>query len=204
MSVPALKETFMKFSLKKYVEFLIFSSKWLLIPFYLVLIAALAVYTYFDVREFIHYIINLGHIDKEAAMLTFIELIDMTMIANLGKQLVTGSYHSFISKRHGQENENASSGMLKVKMGASLVGITSIALLQKSVEISIASWDDLKKLAFVHLTFLASVIILSIVDYLHEKSESFGGHEVAEVPEPVKEVTANHIPISTTADHKHH
>jgi hypothetical protein len=93
--------------------------------------------------------------------------------------------------------------MLKVKMGASLVGITSIALLQKSVEISTASWDDLKKLAFVHLTFLASVIILSVVDYLHEKSESFGGH-TPEIPEPVKEGTNNHIPISTTADHKHH
>lgn len=187
----------MKFSLKKYIEFIIFSTKWLLIPFYLVLIAALAVYTYFDVQEFIHYVINLGHIDKETAMLTFIELIDMAMIANLGKQLVTGSYHSFISKKHGQENENSSSGMLKVKMGSSLVGITSIALLKISIEFVDehvkANWEDIYKISFVHGVFLVSVIILALVDFLHEKSETFH-----------KEEKTNNIPISTTADHKHH
>lgn len=54
-------------------------------PFYMILAMALAVYTYFDIKEFIEYIFRLGHIDKESAMLTFVELIDITMIANLAK-----------------------------------------------------------------------------------------------------------------------
>jgi len=73
--------------MKKFIENLIFNSKWFLIPFYLVLIASLIVYTYFDITEFIHFVTHLKTIDKEAAMLTFIELIDMAMIANLGKIL---------------------------------------------------------------------------------------------------------------------
>lgn len=69
----------------KIIENIIFNTKWLLMPFYMILAMALAVYTYFDIKEFIEYIFRLGHIDKESAMLTFVELIDITMIANLAK-----------------------------------------------------------------------------------------------------------------------
>ena len=70
-----------------FVEYVIFGSKWLLLPFYIVLILSLGVYTYFDLYEFIDYIEKLGISNKDSAMLTFIELIDMAMIANLGKMI---------------------------------------------------------------------------------------------------------------------
>jgi uncharacterized protein (TIGR00645 family) len=136
------------------------------------LILTLGVYTYFDVKSFIEYIGELHSINKEGAMLTFIELIDITMIANLGKMIITGSYNSFVSKTHGNDGENVSSGMLKVKMATSLVGITSIGILEKSVNIVNVPWDTLYKLAFVHGLFLFSALVLEIVDYLHEKCSS--------------------------------
>jgi len=103
-------------------------------------------------------------------MLTFIELIDITMIANLGKMIITGSYNSFVSKDHGEQGENVSSGMLKVKMATSLVGVTGIGLLQKSIDVVSVNWDTLYKLGYVHIIFLFSAIILGLVDYLHEKT----------------------------------
>lgn len=156
--------------MKKIIEIIIFQSKWLLIPFYLVLILALGIYTYFDVEAFVHYISELETIDKNGAMLTFIELIDIAMIANLGKMIITGSYNSFISKDHGYEGEDISSGMLKVKMATSLVGVTSIGILEKSINIDTVSWDILYKMAFVHVIFLLSSMVLEFVDYLHCKS----------------------------------
>lgn len=156
---------------KKIIENIIFGSRWLLIPFYLILIMALTVYTWFDIKEFAEYILHLGVIDKEKAMLTFVELIDITMIANLGKMIITGSYHSFVSKEHGEEGEKVSSGMLKVKTATSMVGVTAIALLKQSVEVGGVSWDTLNKLAYVHGVFLGSAIILAIVDYMHVKGE---------------------------------
>ena len=156
--------------MKKIIEIIIFQSKWLLIPFYLVLILALGIYTYFDVEAFVHYIRELETIDKNGAMLTFIELIDIAMIANLGKMIITGSYNSFISKDHGYEGEDISSGMLKVKMATSLVGVTSIGILEKSINIDTVSWDILYKMAFVHVIFLLSSMVLEFVDYLHCKS----------------------------------
>lgn len=157
-------------NLKKIVEIIIFNAKWLLIPFYLVLILTLGVYTWFDIKSFIDYISTIKEITKDDAMLTFIELIDITMIANLGKMMITGSYNSFVSKDHGEPGENVSSGMLKVKMATSLVGVTGIGLLQKSINIMSVNWDTLYKLGYVHIIFLFSAIILELVDYLHEKT----------------------------------
>ena len=158
--------------MKRNIERIIFESRWLLIPFYIVLILALGVYTYFDVYEFVEYIHQIGSINKTTAMLTFIELIDMTMIANLGKMIITGSYNSFVDKNHGRQNEHMSSGMLKVKMATSLVGITSIALLKTSVSITPDTpWDLLLKLSFVHGVFLLSSVVLQVVDFMHEKAE---------------------------------
>lgn len=160
-----------KSGLIKFIEKLIFGAKWFLLPFYIVLICALVTYTYFDVRELIEYLHKLKEINKEAAMLMFIELIDMAMIANLGKMIITGSYNSFISKDHGRPGENISSGMLKVKMATSLVGVTAIHLLSKSIHIETVSWDLLYKIAFVHGVFLASAVVLELVEYLHSKEE---------------------------------
>jgi uncharacterized membrane protein YqhA len=54
--------------IKSGIELLIFQSKWLLIPFYIILILALGVYTYFDIHEFVEYIGDLKHINKDGAM----------------------------------------------------------------------------------------------------------------------------------------
>ena len=160
--------------LKKIIESIIFEARWLLVPFYIVLVLSLVVYAYFDVQSFIEYVYNVGSINKTTAMLTFIELIDFAMVGNLGKMIITGSYNSFISKEHGRDNEHMSSGMLKVKMATSLVGITSIAILKVSVSITaLTPWDLLLKLAFVHGVFLMSSVILQLVDYMHEKAEAF-------------------------------
>jgi len=119
--------------------------------------------------------------NKEVAMLTFIELIDMTMIANLGKMMITGSYNSFVAKDHGYKNENMSSGLLKVKMTTSLVGVTSISLLSKSIDVDLVSWDTLDKLLVIHGAFLLGSIVLEVIDYLHVKSELYEDqHEEAE------------------------
>ena len=180
--MPNVKTTAEK--IKRVIEFVIFQSKWLLIPFYIILVLTLGVYTYFDIASFVEYIKHIGSIDKEVAMLTFIELIDITMVANLGKMIITGSYNSFVSKSHGNDGENVSSGMLKVKMATSMVGITSIGILSKSVHVNEVQWEVLYKLAFVHCIFLLSAIILEVIDYMHEKTETF--HHAEPKAEPAK------------------
>jgi uncharacterized protein (TIGR00645 family) len=83
------------------IEKIIFATRWLLIPFYLILIGALAIYMIVDVKEFIHYAKHFSILSKEGATLTLIEMIDLAMIAALCKMIVTGGYNSFISKNRG-------------------------------------------------------------------------------------------------------
>lgn len=162
----------------KIIEKIIFATRWLLIPFYLILICALAIYMIVDVKEFIHYAQHFKFLSKEGATLTLIEMIDLAMIAALCKMIVTGGYNSFISKDHGYPDENVGSGLLKVKMATSLIGVTSIALLAKSINISVLnpnvppiSWDELYKLGLIHVLFLLGAVVLSYVDHLHLKTE---------------------------------
>ena len=83
------------------------------------------------------------------------------------------SYTSFVDKQHGFFGENASSGMLKVKMSTSLIGVTSIHLLQTFISTSSVNWDSLNKQLVIHSAFLLGALILAIIDFLHLKSESY-------------------------------
>jgi len=158
-------------TIKKFIENVIFSSRWLLIPFYLGLFVAMLVYTYVYILDIWHLIHEVKSITKDAVLLATLELVDIVMIANLVKMIITGSYNSFVDKNHDFKGEKVSSGMLKVKMSTSLIGVSSIHLLQSFINTQHSTWEDLQKQLVIHGTFLVGALILAIIDYLHEKSE---------------------------------
>lgn len=164
--------------MKKLIEKIIFSSRWMLIPFYLGLFIAMLVYTYIYVKEIYYLIDDAKQMTKDIILLTTLELVDIVMIANLVKMIITGSYNSFVDKSHGFEGENISSGMLKVKMATSLIGVSSIHLLQTFINSKTftgeqnVDWQNIQKQLLIHGTFLIGALILAVIDYLHCKSES--------------------------------
>ena len=97
----------MDFNIKTIIKTIIFSSKWLLIPFLLKLFWTLSVLGF-------NFIVH-GHVTNEGIMAT-LEAVDVIMCATLVKMIITGSYHSFVDKNHGEVGENSSSGLLKVKL----------------------------------------------------------------------------------------
>ncbi len=157
-------------NMKKFIETVIFSSRWLLLPFYLGLFIAMIVYTYVYVKEIYHLVSESPTLTRDMVLLTTLELVDIVMIANLVKMIITGSYNSFVSKDHGYKGENVSSGALKVKMGSSLVGVSSIHLLQTFIDAAQINWQDFWKQIIIHVTFLIGASVLARIDYLHEKS----------------------------------
>lgn len=151
-----------KFSLKKFIENVIFSSKYWLIPFYLKLFLTLTKLLY-------HFVVQ-GHLSNEDLM-SALEDVDIVMIANLVKMIITGSYNSFVDKSHGVEGEQVSSGALKVKMSTSIMGVSSIHLLQTFVNAEHVEIDVIYKQLIIHGIFIIGAFVLAIIDYLHEKSE---------------------------------
>ncbi len=151
-------------NIKKLIEIIIFGSRWLLIPFYFKLFYTLCKLMY-------HFFVD-GSVSNEDVMATLKD-VDIVMIANLVKMIITGSYNSFVDKTHGFEGENVSSGALKVKMASSIVGVSSIHLLQTFISAEKFSVELIYKQLLIHAIFIVGAVLLAWIDYLHCKTEKY-------------------------------
>jgi len=159
------------------LETILFSSKWLLVPFYFGLIVSLAVFAYIDVKETFHLVSIVNVITPEEVLMTLLKLIDLTMIANLVKLITVGSYTSFFKKHVDEKgttdpNLNTSSGVLKVKMATALIGVSSINLLQTFIKPGEINGEQLQRQLIIHGSFLIGALILAVIDWMHVKAES--------------------------------
>jgi uncharacterized protein (TIGR00645 family) len=131
----------------------------------------MAIYATKYFEEIIHLVRESKSLNGESVMMIILELVDIVMIANLIKMIITGSYTSFITKDHDEKSEKASSGMLKVKMSTSLIGVSSIHLLQTFINAENMSWDVIHKQLLIHASFIVGSVLLMVIEYLHVKSE---------------------------------
>lgn len=158
----------------KTVENVIFNIRWMLIPFYIGLAGVLAVYGYVSIKGIIEFFANIASASIDDAKLFAFDTIDVVMIANLIKMIGPGSYNSYVSKQHGYVNENISSGELKTKIATSVVILSMVHLL-KSLVSAEATWDNLERQLILFGAFLIGSLILSVIEYIHTRSEQ---HEV--------------------------
>jgi len=148
---------------KKIIEYVISSSRWLLIPFYLKLFWTLVTLMYAFFTK--------GILTSEQVM-TVLEDVDIVMIANLVKMIITGSYNSFVDKSHGMEGEHTSSGLLKVKMSTSILGVSAINLLRTFINADNVPIETIHKQLLIHGIFIVGSLALALIDYLHCKTET--------------------------------
>ena len=85
--------------------------------------------------------------------------------------IITGSYNSFVDKTHSEDAEKVSSGVLKVKMATSIMGVSSIHLLQTFINSAQVPIETIYKQLLIHGIFIVGGIVLAFIDYLHVKSE---------------------------------
>ena len=156
---------------KSVIEFIIFQSRWLLVPFYIGLIIAQIFYCFKFTQTVWELIHQFGQLDETKLMLMVLTLIDITMIANLIKMIIGGSYQTLVEKISVDHSEKIGSGMLKVKMGSSLIGVSSIHLLQTFINSHAEPTRDIIVKCAIHIIFLISTLGLAYIDYLHQVSK---------------------------------
>jgi uncharacterized protein (TIGR00645 family) len=122
--------------------------------------------------------VHFVHLNKEEIMLAVISLVDQVMIGNLVIMILIGSYSIFVKrlqilpKDAPKWLDSITSGTLKIKMGMSLVGVSSIHLLKDFVEPDV-SWPVIWKHLFIHCVFLLSTLALAHTDKtIHETSHT--------------------------------
>ncbi len=165
-------------------EMAIFASRWIQAPLYGGLIMAQVLYAYKFLNELWHMIHDLGTLTETMFMLGILSLIDITMVANLLTMVVIGGYATFVSKLDLEGHPDrpdwlthVDPGTIKIKLAASLIGISSIHLLKAFVNVSNTPPEHIQWQILIHMTFLASAILLAWTDKLMSKNKrhEFGG-----------------------------
>jgi uncharacterized protein (TIGR00645 family) len=152
-------------------ETIVFASRWIQAPLYGGLIVAELLYAYKFLAELWEMIVHIRQLQETAFMLGVLGLIDVTMVANLLTMVVIGGYATFVSKLnldgHSDRPDwlsHVDLGTIKVKLAASLIGISSIHLLKAFVDVANENPEHIKWKIFIHMTFLGSAILLAWTD----------------------------------------
>ena len=185
---------------------LIFASRWLQLPLYLGLIAAQAVYVWHFLLELWHLVeavfgsqtalqalvtsigykpeVQITALNETVIMLVVLALIDVVMISNLLIMVIVGGYETFVSRLglddHPDQPEwlgHVNASVLKVKLGLSIIGISSIHLLKTFInaanyDVKVLMWQTI-----IHVVFLLSALAIAFTDKLiHSSHASHSAH----------------------------
>jgi uncharacterized protein (TIGR00645 family) len=168
-------------------ELFLFSSRWLLAPFYLGMALALAIVLFVFGHEFVNEVGHVKTLDAEGAILFVLSLIDLSLTGNLLVIVMFSGYENFVSKIQIAEHEDRPDWMgtidfsgLKLKLIASIVAISGIALLRAFLSLGDPDAQvDKQRIGWmlaIHLTFVVSGVLLALMDLITSKSEGRGAH----------------------------
>jgi uncharacterized protein (TIGR00645 family) len=170
--------------IERHLELWIFRSRWLMAPFYVGLILALAALFVVFVQAAIKDLSQLGSMSPEEAILMALTLIDLSLAGNLLLIVIFSGYENFVSKIDTGDDEDRPGWMgtvdfsgLKLKLVASIVAISAIALLKAFMELAEGKDISDRQLAWlvgIHLVFVISGVLLAAMDWLAARSGKSG------------------------------
>ena len=181
----------------------LFRARWLMAPFYVGLVVALAAVLVVFLKEAWHALAQLAEMTPEQAIMMALSLIDLSLVGNLLLIVIFSGYENFVSKIDTAGHVDRPTWMgtvdfsgMKVKLIGSIVAISAISLLRAFMRLSgetatpaeqAASGhhavappdqDTLRWLLILHVTFVLSGVLFAIMDYISEKAHTLGGHGV--------------------------
>lgn len=172
------------FGMKKFahaLEQVLFSSRWLLSPLYLGLVAVLVLVL---VRFGFEFVTTVEHVFKNEShtfILDVLALLDIVLLANLILIVIFAGYENFVSKidaAHESEDRPHWMGTidfsgLKLKLIGSLVAISVIELLKDFIGLGEGQKvdDSLIWRVIIHLVFVVSGVMFALMDAIAARNE---------------------------------
>lgn len=155
------------------LETMIFTSRWLMAPFYIGLIAALAVLLVKFSQELLHLFATVLDLKQAELIPGLLALIDLSLAGNLILIVVFSGYENFVSKLDIGQHEDRPTWMgkvdfggMKLKLIASIVAISAIDLLKTFMKIEHVTDREVMWQLLVHLAFIASGIGMALMDWI--------------------------------------
>jgi uncharacterized protein (TIGR00645 family) len=170
--------------IERFIERLLYSSRWLLAPLYLGLALGLFALGIKFFQHAFHAIFHIIEMEEADLVLVVLALIDITLVGSLIVMVMFSGYENFVSRIDTSSEKDTlgwlgklDSGTLKLKVAASIVAISSIHLLR--VFMKLESIDNNKILWYVvlHMTFVFSAVLLGVLDKMSFSSHRDPDHE---------------------------
>ncbi len=169
----------LKHSVEKAIENGLFSSRWLMAPMYIGLVGGLILLLISFFQELVHLFAGVPRLTQSEIVLGILSLIDLSLAGNLLLIVIYSGYENFVSKmdtaNHVDQPDWKGSvdfTSLKLKLIASMVAISGIQLLKVFMETSKATDRDLTWMLIIHGAFLASGVLLAMMDYIAAKTKA--------------------------------
>lgn len=157
--------------IERALERVIFASRWLLVPFYLGLVVALALLAAKFVQKLVALFPKFVALELDATIVASLKLVDIALTGNLLLMMILAGYENFISRIHSAAADERPAWMgktdfadLKIKLITSIVAISAIQVLEEFMDIHNADKTDLAWLVGIHMTFIVSGLLLAIMD----------------------------------------
>jgi len=160
------------------LERMMFNSRWLLAPFYIGLVGAMALLLIKFTQEFCHVVPHILESSEADTILAILTLVDMSLVGNLLLIIIFSGYENFVSKIDAEGHEDKPEWMgkvdfsaLKLKLIASIVAISAIELLKAFVNIEQALTPAagelrLKWKVIIHIILVLSGVLFALMDRL--------------------------------------
>lgn len=164
--------------LERIIATVLVASRWLMAPLYLGLTAALVIDAVEFFEELAHTIVGFAKLGPDGTILAVLKLVDLVLIGNLVLIMITAGIGTLGTIRKSEHDALLMQFMgrvdfsgLKFKVIVALVAIAAVDLLESFVEVHSVDKTDLLWQVVILMTFVATGLLLAVMDRLHE------GHE---------------------------
>jgi uncharacterized protein (TIGR00645 family) len=179
------------------MENLLFSSRWLLAPFYFGLALSLIVLLIKFLLELVHLAGGAFTSTESEVILGLLTLVDLTLMGSLLIIVIFSGYENFVSRMDHSNHDDRPEWMgtidfaaLKLKMLSSIVAISAVQLLRQFMSMGTVTPErekELMWLVIIHLVFVVSSVLLALSDRIA------GGHgDASEAPKAESPKTNGH------------
>lgn len=165
--------------IERVLEKFLFGSRWLLAPFYVALVLALALLLVRTLKEVWHFILHAPDATESDVILGALALIDLTFTGSLIVIVIFSGYENFVSKIDESEHKDWPEWMgkidfsgLKLKLLSSIVAISAIQLLKAFMDVSKISDRELGWLVGIHMVFVVSGVLLALTDKISGEAKA--------------------------------
>ena len=169
-------------AVERTLERFLFASRWLLAPFYVALVVALAILLLKALQELWHFVGIALRATESEVILAVLALIDLTLTGSLILIVIFSGYENFVSKIQHSDHEDWPEWMgkidfsgLKLKLVSSIVAISAIQVLKAFMNLRNMTDRDLMWLVGIHFVFVISGILMAWTDRI--SGESHAGAE---------------------------